>query len=113
MNPVDHPRSRIFVYVTLGASVPAPALSLKTFQAYPPGKDPEPGALKRFFASVQDQIHLGNRVRMETWRFWGWVVGKEVWGGGVGMGFYMSFWVAGWRARKFYSNVFQKSKDVF
>ncbi|CAK9028032.1 unnamed protein product [Durusdinium trenchii] len=65
VNPVDDPRSRIFLYLTFGAFVDPPSLSDRSFVAYPPGKEPDPAALKRFYAAVQDQIHQGNRVQMD------------------------------------------------
>lgn len=66
VNPVDDPRSRLFVHATFGEALAPPALTERVFQAYPPGFNPDAAALKRFNASVEDKIHQGLRVHMDV-----------------------------------------------
>ncbi|CAE8622316.1 unnamed protein product, partial [Polarella glacialis] len=67
VRPMEDPRSRVIVYV-LGEALGEPPVRATgaSFEAMPPGADAEADHLRRFNEAVQDRLHRGDEVSMES-----------------------------------------------
>ena len=65
VTPMDDPTSRLFAYLTFADQEAAPEIGagVKVFHAYPPANADQETA-RRFIATVQDRLQMGNEVKM-------------------------------------------------